>query len=245
MSSAADGGTARGGGIRGGSSSVLMVGLALLASPFPESLPANGSLSASLSSSFPPEVLRLLPVPRQAHPVEVVVVVEARRPHVPVLLRLEVEQAREVRGVHPLAHEGVGGRASLPVPLVAVVGAKDDEEGDGADEHADGVGVVDVYPAGQAGVGRVVEGEVDQDREESGYERAGEGGAVPPEEEVGAVRAAEVLDHLSRDLVTRRRRRVPAAFFPPRLLAPFGCALPLVECGGVLRRTFTTCAAVG
>ncbi|EJK49043.1 hypothetical protein THAOC_32119, partial [Thalassiosira oceanica] len=185
-----------------------LVGLAVSREPPGERIPLRQPILL-----LPPEVLRLLPVPRQAHPVEVVVVVEARRPHVPVLLRLEVEQPREVRGVHPLAHEGVGGRASLPVPLVAVVGAEDDEEGDRADEHADGVGVVDVDAAGQAGVGRVVEGEVDQDREESGYERAGEGGAVPPEEEVGAVRAAEVLDHLSRDLVIRRR--VPAACFPP------------------------------
>lgn len=57
---------------------------------------------------------------------------------------------------------------STPVTLVAVVGAEDDEEGDGGDEHADAVGVFEHVIVG-------VEVVLDVDEEEGGDEGGDEG----------------------------------------------------------------------
>ncbi len=44
-------------------------------------------------------------------------------------------------GIHPFGHHLVDVATGVPVALVAVVGAEDDEEGYAGDEDADSVGV--------------------------------------------------------------------------------------------------------
>ena len=60
------------------------------------------------------------------------------------VLLLHVVDTGVRHGIEPLAHHVVDVPTGIPVALVAVVGAEDDEEGDGGDEHSDAVRVVDV-----------------------------------------------------------------------------------------------------
>jgi len=153
----------------------------------------------------PPSLQRQnLPIPRQPPPVQLVPPEKTRRPRPVVVPTLQMKHGRITRRVDPLAHQRVGHGTRLPIALVAVIGAEDDEEGDGRDEDADGVGVVQevvvfefggVEGGGGGAAAGVVDGEVQDYGEEAGEEGLGEGGAVPPEEEVGAVGASEVFDH--------------------------------------------------
>jgi hypothetical protein len=126
----------------------------------------------------------ILPVPGEGVAIEPVMVKVGRRLDAFKVLLLHVVDAGVGGGIEPLAHHVVHVAASIPVALVAVVGAEDDEEGDGRDEDADAVRVVDV--AVVAGVVVCFQQVVHDHRQGGGCEGAVQGRPVHSEYELEA-----------------------------------------------------------
>lgn len=78
------------------------------------------------------------------------------------MLALHMKHAGMGHGVEPLTHHVMNVTTRIPIPLIAVVRAKDDEEGDGGDEDSHAVGVLDVSFIGGE-VRAIVEFEEDVD----------------------------------------------------------------------------------
>lgn len=62
-----------------------------------------------------------------------------------VMTLLQVIATTMCHGIEPFTHEMMTGSTSFPIPLIAVIGTKDDEEGHGGNKHSDAIGVVEDF----------------------------------------------------------------------------------------------------
>jgi hypothetical protein len=94
-------------------------------------------------------------------------------------------------------------RTCLPISLISIIGSEYYEKPNTGHEYADSIGMFEVIDGkvyrtvvSSVTVPMEVNGEVDEDREEAGDGAFVEGGAVDAKEEVQAVDAFEIVNHV-------------------------------------------------
>ncbi|KAL7467385.1 hypothetical protein ACHAXS_007632, partial [Conticribra weissflogii] len=129
---------------------------------------------------------------------------ETGRPHFIVIRILHVKNRSVLRGIHPLAHEMIDCSACFPKALIAIVGAEHYQEANAGDQNSDAVGMIQVVvvisvfihvSAISGGVPLQLDGEEEENGDDSNKGPLVQSGTMDPEKKVQAVDAFEVVDH--------------------------------------------------